>query len=494
MSPLIALSKKESREALRDKGQFWTPDWVAEAMMAYVIKDSQMIFDPAVGSGAFFKALNKINTSRRIEFYGTDVDKSVLKEEVYKDSGCKIECRDFIKNPPNRTFKAIVANPPYIRHHRMGNETKDYLKLLSKKITGKAIDGRAGYHIYFLLQALYLLENKGKLAFIMPADTCEGAFAEYLWNWIGKNFCLEAVVTFAEKATPFPSIDTNAMIFMIRKEQPKTDLFWVKVNVPSSELYKLISSNFEPNQFENLEVTKRNLHEAIKTGLSRPTQNKEFKFHLGDFASVMRGIATGANDFFFLTRKQAQELKIPKEFLKSAIGRTRDISDEIITQSTITKLDQKGRPTLLLSVDNKDAILPKSLTAYLKKGADLGIPRRPLIKQRKLWHKMEKRQVPPLLFAYLGRRNLRFIKNDANILPLTGFLCIYPNETDESYIDALWKILNHPESLENLRLVGKSYGSGAIKVEPRSLEKLPISDHLVEKYGLKKKQSKLSFS
>ena len=37
---------------------------------------------------------------------------------------------------------------------------------------------------------------------------------------------------------------------------------------------------------------------------------------------------------------------------------------------------------------------------------------------------------------------------------------------------------------ENLRLVGKSYGAGAIKVEPRALESLPIPNHLVKKYGL----------
>jgi hypothetical protein len=34
----------------------------------------------------------------------------------------------------------------------------------------------------------------------------------------------------------------------------------------------------------------------------------------------------------------------------------------------------------------------------------------------------------------------------------------------------LWQLLQHPETVKNLVRVGKSYGSGAIKVEPRALE------------------------
>jgi len=46
-----------ARESLREKGQFWTPDWIAEAMVEYVLSGgSDHLFDPAVGPGAFFRA------------------------------------------------------------------------------------------------------------------------------------------------------------------------------------------------------------------------------------------------------------------------------------------------------------------------------------------------------------------------------------------------------------------------------------------------------
>jgi len=475
----------EEREKLRDKGQFWTPGWVAEAMVAYVSNDTDLIFDPATGRGAFFEALLKLNNPNP-SFYGTDIDGEVLSDEIYKHEKAFVEERDFIKTPPQRKFKSIIANPPYIRHHRVDEETKGFLKKLSIKTIGRAIDGRAGYHIYFLIQALNCLEENGKLAFIMPADTCEGKFAKNLWQWISESFCIECVITFDEKATPFPNVDTNAIVLLIKNSQPPNTLLWVKANeAHPTDLFDFISSDFQQQNLETLEITSRDLKEGIATGLSRPPQNKGFQFHLNDFANVMRGIATGSNDFFFLTSEQVKEHDIPNAFLKRAIGRTRDVAESLLTTKDIEKLDESNRPTFLFST-NGHHTFPKSVSNYLKIGEKLGLPNRPLIKQRNPWYKMEERKVPPLLFAYLGRRNTRFIKNEANVLPLTGFLCVYPIYDDNEYVENLWQALNHPDTLKNLRLVGKSYGSGAIKVEPSSLNNLPISEHIVRQFNIKR--------
>lgn len=474
------------REVLRDKGQFWTPGWVAQAMVAYLVENTDLVFDPATGRGAFYEALLKLN-KKNVSFFGTDIDPEVLADTIYNKENCFVEKRDFIKNPPQRKFKAIIANPPYIRHHRIDDETKLILKQLSSSITGETIDGRAGYHIYFLIQALNLVEKDGRLSFIMPADTCEGKFAKNLWKWISEKFCIEAVITFDHKATPFPNVDTNAIVFLIKNSKPQKTLQWVKANEAySSDLLDFISSNFKKKKYKTLEIITRQLNEGIATGFSRPEQNhNSFKFHLNDFANVMRGIATGSNEFFFLTGKQVKDIGIPKGFLKRAVGRTKDAPESILTLKDVDELEKENRPTYLLSINGHDK-LPKEISNYLKAGEEMGLPSRSLIQQRKPWYKMEKRQVPPLLFAYLGRRNTRFIKNDADVLPLTGFLCVYPIYDDKEYVHNLWQALNHPDTLENLKLVGKSYGSGAIKVEPGNLNKLPIPEHIVNQFNLKR--------
>lgn len=483
-----------AREALRERGQFWTPDWVADAMVAYVIGDgADHVFDPAVGAGAFFAAARRLASGHRdhITLMGAELDTAVLEQArqtgLSETDLARVEIRNFLTNPPDGPFKAVVANPPYVRHHRLPKPLKEELKELGRSLTGEPLDGRAGVHVYFLLQALRLLSPEGRLAFIVPADICEGVFAMALWNWITRNYRLEAVVTFSPDASPFPGVDTNPIIVAIRNSSPSRTFCWARVTqVDGISLRDWMQSRFPAKVDGGIIAERRRLAEALSTGLSRrQLRNRENQSSLGQFAAVMRGVATGANEFFFLTRRRAEQLGIPAAFLIPSIGRTRDVPGDTIDAPLLRLLDLKGRPTLLFAPDGR-AIeeFPKTVREYLNRGRRMGLSRKPLISTRRPWYKMETRRTPPILFAYLGRRNARFIRNPAGVVPLTGFLCVYPRGNDPELVDKLWQVLRHPRTTDNLELVGKTYGEGAIKVEPRALERLPLPADVLADFDL----------
>lgn len=476
------------REHLRRKGQFWTPNWIADAMVAFVLGGgASEIFDPAVGAGAFFRAA--LRAAPGVSLRGTEIAADAL--DAALESGLRptdlgaVQIRDFALDPPSGTLPAIVANPPYIRHHRLSGETKDRLRAFCRQFLGHTIDGRAGYHIYFLLRALERLAPQGRLAFIVPADTCEGVFADALWRRLAQRFRLDAVITFAPAAAPFPNVDTNALIVLMTNAPPRDEIHWACCQAPETPALRAwIASDFSegvPSVF----AVRRRLSEALETGFSRSARvEAESKTVLGDFAGVMRGIATGANEFFFLTSAQVAELSLPAVCLRRAVGRTRDVNGDEIAAADLARLDQAGRPTFLLSLG--DEPVPPAVRKYLNTGEALALPDRVLIASRHPWYKMEVRVPPPFLFAYLGRRSVRFIRNRAQVLPLTAFLCVYPKleYRAPAKIEALWAVLSHLETQANLGRVGKSYGDGAIKVEPRALERLPLPDHVVEAAGL----------
>jgi hypothetical protein len=477
-------NRKQTREALRERGQFWTPAWVAEAMVEYAVAGGDScIFDPAVGAAAFFQAAKKIarETNRRIELRGTEIDNAVLAEAARTGLTpadlAGVELCDFVLDPPPGRFSAIVANPPYIRHHRLTKSVKIALKALGRNVVGSELDGRAGLHVFFLVRSLELLAPGGRLAFIVPADICEGVFAPALWDWIGRRFRLDAVVTFESDAAPFPGIDTNPLVLMIRNAVPAPAFHWVRCLRSGEGFRRGVAAGFETDE-SSLSVRVRSLEEGLATGLSRgPSEIRFSNLVLGDLAFVMRGVATGANAFFFLTAARAAELGIGDRYLVPAIGRTRDVRGDDVTDDLLRALANSGRPTRLLSLDGRDVSgLPAPVRAYLAAGERIGLHKRPLISTRKPWYRMEVREPPPILFAYLGRRRARFIRNRAGVVPLTGFLCVYPKERGEQAAERLWKVLSHPETGAGLRLVAKSYGGGAIKVEPRGLERLPIPE------------------
>jgi adenine-specific DNA-methyltransferase len=487
-------SSGPAREALREKGQFWTPHWVAEAMVAYCVADGEgSIFDPAVGAGAFFHAAKALGRERgrELKLFGTELDPQALEQAMEGGLSpsdlAQVEVRDFVLSPPPARFPAIVGNPPYIRHHRLPQVTKDRLKALGRELIGESLDGRAGLHVYFLLRALELLAPGGRLAFIVPADTCEGVFARTLWRWVTENYCLEGVVTFAPDASPFPKVDTNPLILLIKNAAPRERFYWAWcVQAITDDLKSWVAAGLGGSSFDGLQIHEREVAEGVRSGLSRlPAESQNDGPPLADFARVMRGIATGANEFFFLTRRRAQEIGIPEELLLPAVGRTRDVPGECVTRETLLELEASGRPTLLFAPDGRELdSFPALVREYLLDGQRAGLDQRPLIAQRRPWYKMEVRRAPAFLFAYLGRRHARFIRNHADVMPLTGFLCVYPHRSDPVSVEKLWKVLSHPGTVNNLALVGKSYGAGAIKVEPRALERLPLPKDILAELEL----------
>jgi hypothetical protein len=307
------------------------------------------------------------------------------------------------------------------------------------------------------------------------------------------------VIAFSADATPFPDVDTNALVFCIRNERPEARFAWVKCQRRNSaELVALLSGNGR-QRYQAIEVHERTVAEALSTGLSRPPSHATpDRYTLGDFATVMRGIVTGDNDFFFMTLRQAKQRGIPESLLIKAVGRMRDVDGEEFSAADIERLEKRGRPTRLLNVNGLAfEQLPLPLQAYLRQGEQRGLDKKTLIQTRKPWYRMERRKSPPIMFAYLGRRNARFIRNRAEVVPLTCLLCVYPKQTDAEFIDHLWNVLSHPQTISNLRKVGKSYGGDAIKVEPRALERLPLPDDLVHSEKLDRcftpKQASFSF-
>lgn len=469
-----------TRQLARALGQVWTPAWVAEAMVSYALAEgSTHLFDPAVGAGAFFVAARR--RSRECRLLGTEIDPAALM--IARANGLTerdlagVDVRDFLQHPPSGPFTAIVANPPYIRHHAMTPEMKAAGRRLSVQLLRQPLDGRVGLHIYFFLRSLTLLADGGRLAYLLPADAFEGLGAGPLWAWAAQHYRIDAVITFTPDATPFPSVDTNAIICLLRRAAPTPDFWWARCTRPTDALIRWTASDFQIAPEHDLTIHRRSVAEGLRTGLSRPPRALPLTGPvLGDYATVVRGIATGANEFFFLTRRQASAANLPEMFLARAVGRTRDVPADVIDEHLLTTLDAAGRPTLLFRPDGRPlSAFPDPVRRYLEAGERAGLPRRPLLSIRRPWYAMETRTPPPpFLFAYLGRRRARFVRNLAGVVPLTSFLCVYPRSSDPADHDRLWGVLCHPTTLSNMSLVGKSYGSGCIKIEPRALERLPL--------------------
>ena len=360
---------------------------------------------------------------------------------------------------------------------------------MAERVLGFGLDGRVGLHMYFLIKCIDMLAPGGRLAFLLPADVCEGVSSFAAWNRLCALCRLEAVLTFSPDAAPFPNVDTNAMVFLLSRAPAAATFKWMRVM--SRDARAVTKALLAPTAYGERSTAAtchlRNISEALATGLSRPVRSEESRgLPLSRFARVVRGIASGANEFFFLTEAQVRSFALPIACFRRAVGRTRDCPEPVLNAAALDRLEREGRPTWLLNLDGSPREhLPGPVQKYLNLGEQGGLPSRALIKSRKPWFRMEQRAPPPILFAYLGRRDCRFILNETDAVPLTGFLCVYPLLGGAaSGARNLWMALNHPLTIRNLAFAGKSYGGGAVKVEPRQLDNLEIPYSVLEEFGL----------
>ncbi|MBV9549726.1 MAG: N-6 DNA methylase, partial [Alphaproteobacteria bacterium] len=377
-------SSGPAREILQKKGQFWTPEWVANAMVAWAARDSDHIFDPAIGAGAFFAAAKRLAVQgKKLSFSGGELYRENLEEAfangLTNTDLAHVRIGDFLRSfGAEDQFDSIVANPPYIRHHRFDLEYKAFLQNLAVTTIGTPIDARAGIHVFFLIKALTHLQPGGRLAFILPSDICEGKFSSVLWKWISGRYRICAAVTFDHAASPFPGVDTNAIVLMIQNAKPEKKLKWARVKRAETEdLFRWCADDLGKIQSDEVLITEREINEASTTGLSRPPVAEGVKrdtIPLGHFVTVIRGIATGDNDFFFLTSKRIEDLGLPRAKFVRAIGRTRDIAGAKITQEDLSRLDIAGRPTYLLNLDREEKQqLPPAMQDYITVGETAGL-------------------------------------------------------------------------------------------------------------------------
>ena len=478
---------------VRTKGQVWTPDWVSRAMAAYVLIDSpRIVHEPSVGSGSLIDGLIAVAMERDLKpaLHASELHPDHLGDltDRVKAMGfdIEIEIGDYLAM--NGPIEAIIANPPYIRHQRFSETEKTALQRISETTIGCQIDRRTGVQTFFLLRTIARMRHGARGAFILPADVFEGVAAKTVFRRLSRICAIEAVATFSPEATPFPGVDTNPVVIFFSKQKSGNEIAWRRFEKTDATFEDWVSGGFKKD------TVLRNSEEAVETGFSRPPRihpGQEI-VTLGAVMTGVRGIATGANDYFLMTRNQIEENRLPLSAFVRCVGRTRDLDGDVLEIQRLDALESEGRPTHLLYLDkNQTCLKDPVLQEYLNTGEGRGIPELPFISSRKPWWRMERRNASPILFAYLGREKIRFIRNMAGALPLNGFLCVEPLNGNDP--DDLLKLLRDPRTTAALTYEAKSYGDGAIKVEPNAIERVRIPRTMLAEYGISTGNEQMTF-
>lgn len=458
--------------------QFFTPEPVAQLMIDWVFQVHPVtILDPSVGPGVFLRLIGREHHATKL--LGIDVDPVVLaaaRATLGLDSADVI-AHDFLTWPDDRKFDGILSNPPYLRHHDI-HYPFDIFASVGRR-NDVVLSRLTNIYVLFILEICRRLSPGGRAAVIVPGEWTNANFGMTLKSFLLLNGLLHSVVYFSNLSDQFEDALTTAAILLI--EKPTTnkatsfDSYFVEHSVSIADLRPTILEGKGPSPgvihrkfFCPDLVGLEKWDKVLKDGMAE--QQAGF-VPLGSMARSRRGIATGANEFFHLTGTNVRDSNLSQENLKPCVGRSEQVTGLRFTTTDFEQLKNRDSRVWLLSF----ALAPtKAEEAYIQGGVDDGLNERFLLASRKPWYSMEQRPPAPIWAAVFGRKSLRFVHNEAGVLNLTTFHCIYPTNSDPVFCRALVACLNSRVVQELAEHQRRVYGGGLLKFEPKDLLSIQI--------------------
>ncbi len=483
----------------KDRGQFFTPEYIAEFMAYYgLLHDAKHVLDPSAGGGIFISKLNQ--TSREaISCLAIDTDilcefMSLINFSRLKNQDLRFLNIDFLNFDSEEQFDLIIANPPYIRFHDIGNRDETISKI--EKEVDIPLSRLINYYALFFLHAEKFLKEGGRLVFITPSEFLNVNYGSAVKEFFKQRFNIEALILFENGSLIFEDGLSTACISILRKSsQPdnNNEVKLIKLNewIGKEKLANLILNQKEDlsNNYFSLKIIKqRNLNCKEKwmkyfENNIKYESSKHNLIKLSEISTVNRGIATGANEFFVLSKDNIHKWNIEMEFLKPVISKSNYCHFTKFTIEDFNNLVKEEKPCYLLSIFSEPS---KNLLKYIEYGVSKGFHRRYLTSHRTPWYSMEKREPAPIWAGVFSREDVKFIYNEAGCYNLTTFHCIYPKFSDKDMILFLLAFLNSNHCRELMKREMRFYGGGLNKLEPKDLEKIPvINPHNIPRAKLK---------
>ncbi|MEX2613380.1 MAG: N-6 DNA methylase [Gaiellaceae bacterium] len=472
IAPEVTLEAARDRKERYRLGQFFTPPIIAE-FMAESVRDigPETVLDPGVGGGALLRAVGE--GPRR---FGLDIDPLAVEMATSSlGSGVDVVVGDFL-NPSAwpfavETFDAIIANPPYVRHHNLSAEHKALSPRYSARL-GQRISSLSGSYVYFFLESLLRLNEHGRLVFITPTEFLDVRYGAPLKAALLDTCRIDEVVVLEMDELAFEGVlTTSAITIATKSRKPSRSLRLTEaklrvaiergrsVELPADAAPACVPwTTLLPSRAERIS--------ALIEGRSA---------RLGDYARVRRGIATGDNSFFCLTSAEVDEWGIESEYLVPVVVGAKDLPFDGVLDDAFRaqRIEAGARAYLLFCHEPREALAGRNVLSYIEHGERLGLQERFNCRTRTPWYGVERVASPDFFVTYMSRDRARFVRNAVGARCMTSLLNVWAKPGISP--DALRPILEDPMNARLLREFGRTYGGGLGKIEPGDLLKLPVS-------------------
>ncbi len=454
-------------------GQVATPEPIAALMAKWVMSAKpRTVLDPAAGLGGLLVACRRLD--ERVQLVGIERDVETLRRaKATAPRGAKLILADYLKSDPG-LFDGIIANPPYVKAHRLDYSKGDW-RFFEERL-GTPLDRLTNLYALFLLKVWEDLAPGGRAAVILPAEFLNANFGQEIKERLVHGIRLAALLVFTPSVNLFEGALTTSAIAFLHKVPSRNGSVWAK-------------------RVESVEAAERVVHQLC----GRPVGSAREGFldlaalepsdkwlnrllngqgeagaallpkRVGDYFDCRRGIATGANDYFCLSRAGLRAHHLTETEVAPCVTKAADAAGLVFTRDKFDALAARDRRCFLLDPSH----VGPDLKRYLKLGEDRGIHQRHLPSHRPVWYLPENRAVADIWAAVFSRESAKFILNTSGAKNLTCFHGLYAKPAAEIVAPLMTLFLNSSAGRRAFCQVNRFYGDGLNKLEPKDVEAMP---------------------
>ena len=320
------------------------------------------------------------------------------------------------KNPG---FSVIIGNPPYVRQELLGGPAKHAMAKMPGSAPlvlpgGFSAPKTSDLSAYFYYHSLARLRRGGRLGFISSDNWLRTEYGGPLRRALLSNAQIEELVSPRFKV--FPDADANTVIVLLTRRPPDGSLRVLFANAESD------SDFAAPPLDVAARIPQSDLGEKNwSVYFGGPAPEPRFpSVRLEAAGWLRRGIGTGRNDFFVLSRDTVRSYKMPFAYLWPVVSGG-DPPCLGMTQAERYVMDVRdGKDELAKTSQGRLAIKyiehSEGLAVLPRKGrgsARVPLPELPTIAGRDPWYSLPVQDPPPIFIGRISDRTIRVHENRA---------------------------------------------------------------------------------
>ncbi|HEY4162085.1 MAG TPA: N-6 DNA methylase [Dongiaceae bacterium] len=464
----MAFSRIRPARLRRALGATYTPPEIVRAMLERAASEAgadavARIVDPGAGSGRFLLAAAEKFPDAALIGIESDPVAALLLRANLAAGGLSQRARVIVGDyriaalPPLDGRTLFIGNPPYVRHHDIGPEWKNWFAVAARRYGVKA-SRLAGLHLHFFLRTLELARPGDLGCFITAAEWLDVNYGAALRALLAGRLGVIALDVFDPKALPFEDAATTGVIthFRIDAAEQTAGLRLI------DDVAALGSRGAGKTITRMALASSPRWSALLKPQSARPAGWIE----LGAICRVHRGQVTGGNAIWI---EGVAGRELPERFLHPTVTKARELLRA--GKDLVNAQDLRRVIDLPPDLDALDAVERAAVARFLDWVRAQGGDASYIARHRKPWWSVGLKPVAPILCTYMARRPPAFLRNRCSARHINIAHGLYPRETlPDAALNALaaWLRENVTQSS------GRTYAGGLTKFEPKELERIAL--------------------